>query len=77
MLITTTGGLVGIVLGIVLSQLVGVLAGWSTIVTLSSIALAFFVSVSVGIVFGVYPAVRILELHLWEVYEDSWIYYWH
>jgi putative ABC transport system permease protein len=62
MLITTTGGLVGIVLGVVLSQLVGVLAGWSTIVTASSIALAFFVSVSVGIVFGVYPAVRASSL---------------
>jgi putative ABC transport system permease protein len=40
----------------------GVLAGWSTIVTVSSIALAFFVSVSVGIIFGVYPAVRAASL---------------
>jgi len=62
MIITTTGGLVGILLGVVLSQLVGVLAGWSTIVTVSSIALAFFVSVSVGIIFGVYPAVRAASL---------------
>jgi len=62
MLITTTGGLVGIVLGVMLSQLVGTLAGWSTIVTISSIALAFFVSVSVGVVFGVYPAMRASSL---------------
>jgi len=62
MLITTTGGLVGIVLGVFLSQLVGTLAGWSTIVTLTSIALAFFVSVSVGIIFGVYPAMRASSL---------------
>jgi putative ABC transport system permease protein len=31
-------------------------------VTVSSIALAFFVSVSVGIIFGVYPAVRASSL---------------
>jgi putative ABC transport system permease protein len=62
MLITTTGGLAGIVLGVILSQLVGTLAGWATIVTLMSIALAFFVSVSVGIVAGLYPAVRASNL---------------
>jgi len=62
MLITTTGGLAGIVLGVILSQLVGTLAGWATIVTLTSIALAFFVSVSVGIIFGVYPAMRASSL---------------
>jgi len=38
------------------------LAGWSTIVTLSSVFLAFFVSASVGIIFGVYPAVRASSL---------------
>jgi putative ABC transport system permease protein len=46
------------VLGIVLPQLVGTLAAWSTIVALPSVFLAFFVSASVGIIFGVYPAVR-------------------
>jgi len=62
MLITTTGGLVGIVLGVILSRLVGTLAGWSTIVTVTSIALAFFVSVSVGIMAGLYPAMRASSL---------------
>jgi putative ABC transport system permease protein len=61
-LITTTGGALGIVLGTALSQLVGYFAGWSTIVTATSIVLAFFVSVSVGIIFGVYPAVRAASL---------------
>ncbi len=61
-LITTTGGAVGILLGAALSQLVGYFAGWSTIVSAMSIFLAFFVSVSVGIVFGVYPAVRAASL---------------
>jgi putative ABC transport system permease protein len=61
-LITTTGGAAGVLLGVVLSQLVGYFAGWSTIVTATSIVLAFFVSVSVGVVFGVYPAVRAATL---------------
>jgi putative ABC transport system permease protein len=39
-----------------------VLAGWSTIVTMSSIAIAFLVSVGIGLTFGVYPAVRASKL---------------
>jgi len=62
MLITTTGGVLGIVLGVVLSQLVGYFAGWSTIVSMTSIVLAFFVSVSVGIISGAYPALRASNL---------------
>lgn len=61
-IISLTGGVAGIVLGVGLSQLIGVLAGWSTIVTTSSIVLAFGVSVAIGIVFGLYPAVRASRL---------------
>ena len=57
-IISRTGGVVGIVVGVALSQAIGYLAGWSTIVTTSSIVLAFFVSVSIGLVFGLYPAIR-------------------
>jgi putative ABC transport system permease protein len=57
-IISLTGGVLGIVVGVGLSQAIGYLAGWSTIVTTSSIVLAFFVSVSIGLVFGLYPAVR-------------------
>ena len=61
-IISLTGGVAGILLGVGLSQLIGVLAGWSTIVTTSSIVLAFGVSVAIGIVFGLYPAVRASRL---------------
>jgi len=61
-IISLSGGVAGIVLGVGLSQLIGVLAGWSTIVTTSSIVLAFGVSVAIGIVFGLYPAVRASRL---------------
>ena len=61
-MITVTGGFVGTVVGIVLSQLVAYFAGWSTIVSLASVAVACVVSVSIGIVFGLYPAMRAAEL---------------
>ncbi len=57
-LITVTGGLAGTVVGILLSQLVAYLAGWDTVVTVTSVVVACVVSVSVGIVFGLYPAAR-------------------
>ena len=44
------------------SRLAGCSAGWSTIVTGGSAALAFVVPVAVGLVFGMYPAVRASQL---------------
>jgi len=61
-MITLTGGAVGTALGVALSELVGYFAGWSTIVTMTSIVLAFAVSVTVGLVFGLYPAIRAARL---------------
>jgi len=61
-IISLAGGVLGIVVGVGLSQAIGQLAGWATIVTTSSIVLAFVVSVSIGLVFGLYPAVRAARL---------------
>jgi len=61
-LITVSGGVAGVVVGIVLSQLVAYLAGWSTVVTITSVVVACVVSVSVGIIFGLYPAARAARL---------------
>jgi putative ABC transport system permease protein len=61
-LISFAGGLLGVVLGFALSQLIAWLAGWSTVVTISSIVLAFVVSISVGLIFGIYPAVKAARL---------------
>jgi putative ABC transport system permease protein len=62
MLITISGGFAGTIVGILLSQLVAYFAGWSTIVTASSVIVATVVSVTVGIVFGLYPAMRAARL---------------
>ena len=55
-LISIGGGVIGIGFGYLLSWIIARAAEWSTIVTPSSIAIAFGVSVAVGIVFGIYPA---------------------
>jgi putative ABC transport system permease protein len=60
--ISFAGGSIGIVFGFIMSRLIAWLAGWSTIVTASSIALAFLVSISVGLVFGIYPAMKAARL---------------
>jgi putative ABC transport system permease protein len=61
-LISIVGGLIGLVFGFGMSRIIALLASWSTIVTLSSILLAFLVSVSVGLIFGTYPAVKAARL---------------
>jgi putative ABC transport system permease protein len=61
-IISLAGGIAGVIVGVALSQLIGYLAGWSTIVTTTSIVLAFFVSVAIGLIFGLYPAARAASL---------------
>jgi putative ABC transport system permease protein len=57
-LISVAGGVLGIAFGYLLSWLIARTAEWKTIVTSSSIAIAFGVSVAVGVIFGIYPAVK-------------------
>lgn len=56
--ISVAGGLLGVVLGVVLSYLITRFAGIETVVTLSSVLLAFGVSAAVGVIFGFAPARR-------------------
>jgi putative ABC transport system permease protein len=57
-LISVGGGILGIAFGYFLSWLIARTAEWKTIVTTSSIFIAFGVSVAVGMIFGIYPAVK-------------------
>jgi putative ABC transport system permease protein len=61
-LIAVTGGVAGLILGVVMSRAIASFAGWSTIVTPVSLALSFSVSVGVGLIFGVYPATKAAAL---------------
>jgi putative ABC transport system permease protein len=57
-LISVGGGLMGISFGFFLAWLIARTAEWKTIVTTASVVIAFGVSVFVGVVFGIYPAVK-------------------
>ncbi len=61
-LISFVGGVMGIAFGFGISHLISWLAGWTTIVTPISVIVAFVVSVSVGLVFGIYPATKAARL---------------
>ncbi len=61
--ISVLGGLVGVAMGVIISRVVAASAGWSTIVTPWSVALAFGVSMVVGIGSGLYPALRAANLN--------------
>ncbi len=60
--LSTIGGLIGIVIGTAIPWVITRLAGMPTIVPAYGIVLALGVSVSVGIVFGLYPAMRAAKL---------------
>jgi putative ABC transport system permease protein len=57
-LISVGGGLMGIGFGFFLAWLIARTAEWKTIVTSASVIIAFGVSVAVGVIFGIYPAVK-------------------
>ena len=57
------GGTIGVLLGRGSSMIVSLLLGWPTKVSIPAIAAAVFVSVFVGIVFGIYPAKKAARLN--------------
>lgn len=56
------GGLLGILLGCIMSVSLSILAKWNTKIVVSSIVLAFSFSVLVGVIFGIWPAKKAAEL---------------
>jgi putative ABC transport system permease protein len=60
-MISLSGGLLGIVMGIIISILIEKIAGIQTIISGASVMLSFVVSVSVGLLFGIFPAKRASE----------------
>src|SRR5450759_2447597 len=52
------GGILGVLLGVTIPLIVSHTAGMKTIITLWSPLLAFTISALVGVVFGIYPALR-------------------
>jgi putative ABC transport system permease protein len=59
--ISVSGGIIGIIGGMVLSYVIQITAGIDTVITLASVLLSFFVSVAIGIIFGFFPAKKAAE----------------
>ena len=57
-LLSSIGGILGVVFGIVIPWIVSRYANIDTVIQWWSVALAFSISVGIGIVFGIYPARR-------------------
>ncbi len=58
LILSFIGGVIGIIAGVSTSQILAIVAGWTTIVSPLSILLAFGFSGLVGIFFGFYPAYK-------------------
>ena len=54
--ISVVGGVIGILIGWLLTSAITLYAGWPTVVSLPAVLLAFTVSAAVGVGFGYYPA---------------------
>ena len=61
-IISVTGGVIGIILGIIASWLVTVIANWPVAIQLYSVVLSFAVCTVTGIFFGWYPAQKASNL---------------
>ncbi len=60
--LSTTGGLIGIGIGLLFPWLVTRFAGMPTVISAFSLVLSLGISMGVGIIFGIYPAVRAASL---------------
>ena len=61
-LISFSGGFLGIFLGYIMTRVIAFYAGWSTIVNVYMLILAFGVSVGIGLIFGILPARKAAQL---------------
>jgi putative ABC transport system permease protein len=56
--LSTVGGIIGIGIGVLIPFLITYFSGMATVVTMMGIFLPLFISVSIGIIFGLYPAMH-------------------
>ena len=62
-ILSTMGGVVGVLVGVLGARLATTIAGWPVIVSPQAVAVAFLFSVGVGVFFGLYPASKASRLN--------------
>jgi macrolide transport system ATP-binding/permease protein len=61
-ILSVTGGIAGIIVGVVFSEMISLIAGWPAPISLAAVAGGFLFSAAVGIFFGYYPARKAASL---------------
>ncbi|HUU26261.1 MAG TPA: ABC transporter permease [archaeon] len=61
-ILASAGGLLGVIGGITASLAISALGYWETVISWPAVTLGFAFSVSIGILFGIYPATRAASL---------------
>tara|TARA_B110000014_G_scaffold263865_1_gene262156 strand:+ start:2048 stop:3283 length:1236 start_codon:yes stop_codon:yes gene_type:complete len=69
--ISIMGGVLGIVFGLILSELIAFYSEWSVSWSLNAIVLSFSICAMVGLVFGVYPAIKASKLNPIEALQSD------
>jgi putative ABC transport system permease protein len=60
--LSTTGGLIGLGVGVLIPSLIRYFSGMPTVITANGIILPLFVSMAIGILFGIYPAMHAAQV---------------
>ena len=61
-ILSVTGGIAGIIVGVLFSEMISIFTGWPTPISLAAVAGGFLFSAAVGIFFGYYPARKAASL---------------
>jgi len=62
-ILSLSGGLIGITIGIAASKIISAFTGWAVLVSMTSVILAFVFSFIVGVFFGLQPAIKASKLN--------------
>lgn len=62
-LISATGGIIGVIIGAIMAKGINLFAGWDTVISFYSVVISFGISALVGIVFGIYPARQAAQMN--------------
>lgn len=63
LVLTISGGMIGIFLGSAAAKIINFYVAWRTVVSINAIFVSFFVSVLVGVIFGMYPAYKAANMN--------------
>jgi putative ABC transport system permease protein len=69
--LSVSGGLIGVLLGVITPVLVSHFTDMKTVITFWSLIIAFGISAAIGVLFGIYPASRAANLHPIEALRNE------